>query len=116
CRPAAKGLELRIDDDVVLDLQKDLHDIAADRVPYFADAVRVLDLPHIARVFEVIHHGFAIHCILRPLLLSGTGETYPAGGIPLSAVPQARYRHPHRCWHRRASAAASRARSPRGGR
>jgi len=59
---AAEGFELRVRNRIALDLQVDLHDVAALGVAHLADAVRILDHADVARVAEVIHHLFAVKC------------------------------------------------------
>ena len=59
---AAERLELDVGDPVlVIDGDADAHHIAADRVADLADAVGVLDLPHVARVREVVHDQVGVH-------------------------------------------------------
>ena len=57
---AAEGGELGVGDDAVVDLQKDLHDVAALGVAHLAHAVRVLDDAHVPGVQKMIHHFFAV--------------------------------------------------------
>ena len=59
---AAEGLELHVLDDVVLDLQVDLHDVAALGVADLADAVGVLDLANVSGMLKMIHNFFTVQC------------------------------------------------------
>ena len=69
-RAAAEGLELRVAHDLVLvDIQEDAHDVAALGVADRAHAAGVINLAHIARVHEMIHHFFGIHNLITPLNL-----------------------------------------------
>ena len=65
---AAERLKLHVLDDVVLDLQIHLHNIAAFGVADLADTVRVFDRADIARVHEMIHDGLCIKCHCNFLL------------------------------------------------
>ena len=60
-RTATEGLELDVLDDVILDLEENLHDIAAGGVTDLTDAVGILDLADVSRVAEMIHHFLGIH-------------------------------------------------------
>ena len=53
---------------VLVDIQVDAHDVAALRVADRAHAAGVLDLAHIARVHEMIHHFFGIHNLITFVL------------------------------------------------
>ncbi len=57
---AAKRLEFYVLDDVVLNLEVHLHNIAAARVADFADAVGIRNLADIARIGEMIEYFFGI--------------------------------------------------------
>ena len=59
---AAKGLELHVLDDVVLDFQVDLHDVAALGVADLTNAIGILNYANIAGVGEVIHNFFTVKC------------------------------------------------------
>ena len=65
---AAEGLELRILNAVILDLQVHFHNIAALGVAYLAYAVGVGDLAHIPGMGEMVHDGFCIKCHIESLL------------------------------------------------
>jgi hypothetical protein len=53
---ATERLELEVGDVVgVVDLDRDLHHITADRVAHFSDTVGVIDHTYVARIVEVIH-------------------------------------------------------------
>ena len=56
----AEGLELDVYQNVVFDLQIDLHDVAALGVADFTDAVGVFNGTHIPGVYKVIYYFFAI--------------------------------------------------------
>jgi hypothetical protein len=56
-RTAPEGLEPGILDLPVLDLQADLHDVAARRGAHLAHAIGILQVTHVAGVHEVVHHG-----------------------------------------------------------
>ena len=57
---AAKGLELGVLDDVIVDLQVHLHDVAALGVAYLAHAVGVGNLTYVPGMHEVIHYSIGI--------------------------------------------------------
>ena len=57
---AAEGLELDVNDDVILDLEIYLHNISALCVADLADAVSILDDADVAGVAEMIHYLFAV--------------------------------------------------------
>ena len=59
-RAAAEGLELHIHDDIIFDLQIDLHNVAALGVAHFTHAVGVLDDTHIPGVHKVVHNNFTV--------------------------------------------------------
>jgi len=60
-RSAAECLEFDILDDVTLDLQEDLHDVAAGSVADLTHTIRILDLTNIPGIFKVFHYFFAVH-------------------------------------------------------
>ena len=51
---------LKIEGGIVVDLQIDPHDVAADRIADLADAVRVLDHADVAGMAKMIHHFFTV--------------------------------------------------------
>ena len=59
-RAAAEGLEFRILNNIVLDLQVDLHNIAALGVSNLADPVGIFDNADISWIAEMIHYFFTI--------------------------------------------------------
>ena len=59
---AAEGLKFHIINDIVLDLQINLHDIAAFGVANFADTVGILNHAHIPGMGKVIHNFFTVQC------------------------------------------------------
>ena len=59
---AAEGLELHVLDDVILDFQVDLHDVAALGVADLTNAIGILNYANIAGVGEVIHNFFTVKC------------------------------------------------------
>ena len=65
---AAEGLELRILDAVILDLEVHFHNVAALGVAYLAYAVGIGDLSHIPGMGEMIHDSFCIECHIESLL------------------------------------------------
>ena len=67
---AAERFKLHVLDDVVLDLQIHLHNIAAFGVADLADAVRIGDLADVAGIFEMIHYLIAVKSHDACLLLS----------------------------------------------
>ena len=69
---APERLELDVVDVLgVVELDGDLHDVAADRVAHLADTVGVLDDADVARVVEVVHDLLGVQHVL---LLSASGE------------------------------------------
>ena len=57
---AAESLELGVCDGVAVDLEVNLHDVAALGVAHLAHTVGVFDDAHIARVAEMVHHDIAV--------------------------------------------------------
>ena len=57
---AAEGFKFHILNDVVLDLQVHLHDIAAFGISDLSDAVGIFDNSYIPRIAEMIHYFFAV--------------------------------------------------------
>jgi hypothetical protein len=55
-RAAAERLELDVGDAVVVDLDRDLHDVTTHRVADLPHAVGVVYHAHVARVVEVFHY------------------------------------------------------------
>ena len=80
-RAAAEGLEFGVGDDVVLDPEGDLHDIAAFGVSCDAHCVRVLNGTGVAGVIEVIHYLVRIHTRVLSLRPEGVGRRAGAGVV-----------------------------------
>ena len=57
---AAKGLELHVHDDSVLDFEVHFHDIAALGVTHLSYAVGIGDLAYVAGITKMIHHLFTV--------------------------------------------------------
>ena len=60
---ATKGLKFHIFQNIIFDLYVKGHDVAAYRIAHFPYAIHVRYYPDIARVPEVIHNDFVIHCL-----------------------------------------------------
>src|SRR5210317_1456982 len=58
---ATKGLELDVLNNIVFNLEKDLHDVATGSVTNLPDPVGIFDLTHVTRVGEVIHNFICVH-------------------------------------------------------
>ena len=57
----AKRLEFYILNNPVLHFEKNLHDVAAFGIAYFADSISIFQFADIARVGKVVHNFFCIH-------------------------------------------------------
>ena len=62
-RAASKGFEFHIGNDIILHLDKHLHDVSALGITYCSHTVRVGDLAHISRMAEMIHYFFTVQHI-----------------------------------------------------
>ena len=51
---------LKIEDDIIFNLQIHFHNVSALRVAYLADSVRILDHTDIPRITKMIHYFFTI--------------------------------------------------------